>query len=58
MARGEGRLAGSGGSDEDDETRIGNDDLGHPAMMADGYARRRTSNPPASAVRISYAGWS
>jgi len=37
------RFVGPGRTYEDDQARVGKDDLGHPPMMADGYARRRTS---------------
>src|SRR3954447_4702791 len=36
-------LPGTGRTDEDDEARIGQDDLRHPLMMAVGYCWRRTS---------------
>lgn len=54
MAGGKGRLAGTGRSDQDDDARVRKDQLAHV-----GYgAARRTSYPPPSAARISYAGWS
>lgn len=53
-------LAGTGGADQHDKARVRDHDLGHESLDAwlDYDAARRTSKPPASAARISYAGWS
>ena len=59
MACRERRLARAGRADEDDQARVGQDDLGHGSMMdhaglwAGQEAVRRTSYPPPSAARIS-----